>query len=135
MAQQLLTDATATNSAPSGALAGVGLADFRGLDTVALMVNSTAGSGTMTVTLKLWVYSEANSTWMPAGTDATAANKGLLNGGNAIPEGPNADSITHTEIIANLRHYDRAYLEITAIGGTATAVSAYLVGYPVGGRR
>jgi hypothetical protein len=93
----------------------------------AIVVNSTAGSGTMTVTLKLWVYSNAVAEWLPYGTDATAADKGKLNEGNAIAE-VNADSIVHAELVNGLVNFDRVYLEITAIGGTSTAIDAYLVG-------
>lgn len=65
--------------------------------------------------------------WFPLGTNSTAASKGLLNEGNAIGE-TSADAIVHAEIINNLHHFDRVYLEVTAIGGTATAFDAWLIG-------
>lgn len=129
MQLKVLNEATATNSPPT--LAADGFEMGRNNNSTpkgitSLIVASTAGSDAMTVTLKLWVYSRISATWMPYGTDATAANKGLLNQGNAIPEGPIADSIDHTELINGLQNYDRVYVEITAIGGTATAISAWL---------
>jgi hypothetical protein len=80
----------------------------------------------MTVTCKLWVYTSAIDDWMPAGTHATASSKGVINDGNAIGE-TQANRLQHCEILSNLRHFERAYLEVTAIGGTSTAVTAYLV--------
>lgn len=135
---RLLNEATATNGAPSAATDGFSLrgqaASAAGESneppwgsTAAIAINSTAGSGTMTGTFKLWVYANATAVWMPYGTDATAANKGLLNEGNAIGE-TGTDTIRHTELVNGLWHYDRVYLEITAIGGTGPAFTAYLFG-------
>ena len=135
---QLLSGATATNSPPTAGSATAGF-DLTGMGalgqshrperdtTSAIVVKSTAGSGTMTVTLRLWVYSSAISEWMPYGTHATAASKGVLNEANAIGE-VNLNSIVHAELVNGLHHFDRVYLEVTAIGGTATAVDAYLIG-------
>lgn len=127
MQAQLLTAATATNGKPSAASDGVELKNVVPNSALAIIVQSTAGSGTMTVTLRLWVYSTVSSTWLPVGTNATADSKGLLNGGAAIGE-TNTDQISHTEMVGNLDAFQRAYLEVTAIGGTATAISAWLVG-------
>lgn len=126
---QLLAAATATNSPPSGASAGVPI----GQDVLdggapvygGLFVASTAGSATMTVTLKLWAYIAAAAVWAPCGT-GTAALRGVLNGGVAIDEIA-ADLIRHYETIGIPWAFDRMYLEITAIGGTDTAISAWLV--------
>jgi hypothetical protein len=124
MAQvSLLSAATATNSAPSGATAGVALPYTTDYATVLLY--STAGSGTMTVTCKLWGYNTQLAKWFPLGTHATAASKGLLNEANAIAE-TSADGIAHAEQVQGLRAFQRVYLEVTAIGGTNTAVSAVL---------
>lgn len=127
---QLLDDATATNGAPSAATDGVALPQRWG-DAIAL-VRSTAGSGTMTCTLKLWVYWDGSADgstdaigWYPLGTNATAADKGKLNEANAIGE-TGADAIAHVERIVGLNAFTRAYLEVTAIGGTGTAISAWL---------
>jgi len=63
--------------------------------------------------------------WAPLGTNATAASKGLINVASAIGE-TGTDSIAHAEIITGLQGCSRVYLEITAIGGTATAFDAWL---------
>jgi hypothetical protein len=117
----LLTAATATNSAPTAVTDGVELPYETDLAT--LFLHSTAGSGTMTVTCKLWGWNNKLAKWYPLGTNATAASKGLINEGNAIGE-TGTDSIRHAEVVAGLRNIQRLYLEITAIGGTATAITA-----------
>ena len=78
----------------------------------------------MTCTATLWVY--AGGKWGKAGIGATSATKGLLNGGNTIDE-VTADIICHFEEVDYLAHFERVYVEITAIGGTATAVKACLL--------
>lgn len=120
---QLLSAATATNSAPSGATAGFAI--HQPTDRALFCLKSTAGSGTMTVTVKLWGYCPAMSEWSPLGVHATAATKGILNSGNAIEEIA-ADTLRHAEEIFGLMRISRVYAEITAIGGTSTAVSAWL---------
>lgn len=127
---QLLDDATAVNGAPSAASDGVALPQRWG-EAVAL-ARSTAGSGTMSVTLKLWVYWEGSADgsgdavgWYPLGTDATAADKGKLNEGNAIDE-TGTDLIAHVERVVGLNAFTRAYMEVVAISGTATAISAWM---------
>ena len=128
----LLTSATATNSAPAGGSAG---ASTNGLkvggnvpDTCSIFVKSTAGSGTMTVTIKIFGYvgaSPISGSWFPLGTHATAATRGILNEGNAIDEVvPNG--LRHVEPISYVGTFDRLYAEVTAIGGTATAVSVFV---------
>lgn len=126
----LLSAATATNSPPSGATAGTALPFCT--DRALVFVYSTAGSATMTVTCKLWGYSAALSKWFPLGTNATAASKGILNEANALAE-TSADGIVHCEEISGLRRINRVYLEITAIGGTDTAISAALDCVPASG--
>jgi hypothetical protein len=133
---KLLTAATATNSAPSGAAAGVSRKGAPGAttnspnglgecDEAVILIASTAGSGVMTGTFKLWGYSPLSAAWHPIGTHATAATKGVLNQGNAIGE-TGTDVVTHAELVQGLGVFTRLYLEITAIGGTNTAFSAWL---------
>jgi len=90
-----------------------------------LHVWSTAGSGAMSVTLRMWGQCPASLRWIPLGTgDADA--KGVINEGAAIAESsPNA--IIHAETLDNLSGWLALYLEVTAIGGTATAISAALL--------
>lgn len=132
IALRLLEGATATNSPPSGASAGIALtaldAFFSGNyapPRCAVVVRSTAGSATMTVTVRLWGY-YANAVWVPFGTGADTT-KGTLNEGAAIGEGSVADTLTHTEILLFPALFDRVYAEVTAIGGTSTAVNVDLV--------
>jgi hypothetical protein len=117
----LLSAATATNSAPTAATDGAAIPHL--CDVATLFLHSTAGSVTMTVTCKLWGYNTQLAKWYPLGTNATAASKGLLNEGNAMGE-TGTDSIRHCEALAGLRAIQRLYLEITAIGGTSTAITA-----------
>ena len=127
---ELLASATATNSPPSGASAGLAtkalLRLFGGMPSVCtLLLYSTAGSGTMTVTCRLWGYSEAGTVWTPMGFGADST-KGVINAVSAIGETV-TDGIRHSETVSLPGHFSRLYLEITAIGGTATAVTAQLV--------
>ena len=135
---QLLSAATATNSAPTAGTATVGFplkgAAFTGqahgvpnAGEAALSLKSTAGSGTMTVTIKIWVWVDAMSEWVPLGSHATASLKGVINEGNAIGEVA-ANSLLHTELVSGLQHFGRIYAEITAIGGTSTAVDLWVHG-------
>ncbi len=121
---RLLNAATATNSAPSGDRAGIPIGGV--LDRGTIAVKSTAGSGTMTVTLKLWGYVAPLEAWVPLGTHATDATRGVLNQGVAIGEVV-ANSLEFAELVDGLSTFSRLYLEITAIGGTSTAVSAWLI--------
>jgi len=126
---QLLTAATATNSAPSGATAGV---ETNGLkvgsenvpDEATLLVKSTAGSGVMTVTIRMWGYHATAAVWFPLGVGTDAA-KGTINEGSALGETA-SNTIAHAERFLVPGHFSRLYAEITAIGGTATAISVYV---------
>ncbi len=122
---QVLTAATATNSPPTLGSATVGFPIHQPCDRATFVLKSTAGSGTMTVTVKLWGYFPAMAEWAPLGVHATAATKGVLNDGNAIAE-TTTDGIQHAEEIFGLMRCSRIYAEITAIGGTSTAISAWL---------
>lgn len=129
---EILASATATNSPPSGASAGAALSALgrnRPFLRGTFKMKSTAGSATMTVTLRLWGYDAALAVWMPLGT-GTGSGKGVLNAGAAIDE-VSADSLVHAEPLEFVGHFERLYVEITAIGGTSTAVTCYLcVEYP-----
>ncbi len=94
------------------------------LDEAVLEVWSTAGSGVMTVTGRLWGYTEAAG-WAPLGIGA-GATKGIINGGATLDE-TSADKIAHKEVVSGLRDLERVYLELSAFGGAATAISARLV--------
>ncbi len=121
----LLTAATATTAVPSAATDGKAMPHMT--DVATLFVRSTAGSATMTVTLRLWGYHKYTNKWYPLGV-GTAASKGIVNAGAAIAEDSSlgADTLLHSEIVSGLHRIDRVYLQVTAIGGTSTAVSAVL---------
>lgn len=127
---KVLEAAIATNGTPigQGAAAGVSVGEVIKAGNphhATIFVASTAGSGTMTVTLRAWAMSvAAGNLWAPCGT-GSATLRGVLNGGNAIDE-VSADLLRHTEVIGAPWAMDRFYLEITAIGGTGTAISAWL---------
>src|SRR3972149_5407003 len=91
-------------------------------DSGRIYVASTAGSGVMTATHRIWARSDIVGIWCPLGT-GTAAGKGIVNAGVACGE-TGADLIRHSEVVEGLECVDSVALEITTIGGTATASSA-----------
>lgn len=128
---KLLAAATATNSAPTLATDGFSLrtntdGSVTRSNEALLILKDTAGSATMTVTIKLWIYSGVIGAWAPFGTNTTDASRGLINEATAIGE-VEADELQHSELVQGLIHADRVYAEITAIGGTATAVDLWLI--------
>jgi hypothetical protein len=127
---EMLASATAVNSPPSGASAGISVNDLSifGIPParMVLAIASTAGSGTMTATFRLWGYLPVGGgLWLPLGPGGDTT-KGIVNLGAAVGE-TSADSIRHAEVIENPGSFQRLYLEITAIGGTSTAVTAWFV--------
>lgn len=134
----LLEAVTAANGVPSGASAGVACyptslmgpsdegACYSGRSArEASIVVKGVGTGTVTMTLRLWGYLAVAGVWVPLGTGADA-DKGKLNGGAAIGEVA-TDVALHAEPVVMVGDFDRLYLEVVAIGGTGTAVSAWLV--------
>ncbi len=85
-------------------------------DLSTLFISSSAGSGTMVGTFTLYGYLTATATWYPI----------TVNGAAALAETA-TDSIRFSQTYTNLGHYDRLYLSLASIGGTATAFEAYLV--------
>ena len=77
----------------------------------------------MTATYRLWGYGGTN--WFPLGNGSTGSTKGTINSGNADTE-TSADLIRHMEPINYPAFCTRLYLELTAIGGTSTAVTGYI---------
>lgn len=128
----LLAPATATNGKPSGASAGLAtskLYDAFGKwpAVVTIGIYSTAGSGTMTATCRLWGYvaTVAGGKWLPCGPGADTT-KGILNLTAAIGES-DTDKLAHSETLDLPNHFERLYLEVTAIGGTSTSITAELI--------
>lgn len=142
---RLLTNVSATNGKPTGATAGVavrpgsnGLLPGEGFhddcEDAVLLVWDRAGSGVMTGTFRLWGFVASIvigtvtitiNRWFPIGTGADAS-KGTINAGAALGE-TDTDDVGHAEPVVNLRMFSRLYLEVVAIGGTATAFDAVLV--------
>lgn len=128
---EALASATATNSPPAGASAGLAVDAIKSAlkgyvpGTMSLLIYSTAGSGTMTVTCRLWGYVPGAAVWVPLGPGGDAT-KGVINEGQAIGE-TGTDTIRHMEPVDLPGHVARLYVEVTAIGGTATAVTGKLV--------
>lgn len=121
---RILDARTSTNSAPSGSSAGLANPkdNIWPLPQKAVVaVYSTAGSATMTATIKLWGYLTDAARWFPLGIGADAL-KGVMNGGAAIGE-TGTDVLQHAEIVEGLFSFDRIYAEVVAIGGTLTAVT------------
>jgi len=135
---KLLDGATATNGVPTAGDVTVGFPLY-GIgrtgkshnvpaDGVAsLTAVSTAGSGTMTCQLRIWLWVDAITNWAPYGGHATAASRGLINLANAIDE-VDANLLSHTELISGLNNYKRIYAQVAAIGGTDTAIDLWIHG-------
>lgn len=83
-----------------------------------LLISSTAGSGTMVGTFVLWGFLKGPNKWYPINVNAGAALAELASPG---------DTIRYQEKYLQLGHYDYLFLELKAVGGTATAFEAFLV--------
>jgi hypothetical protein len=125
-AVECLASVTAANGIPSGAAAGIdtNLLRIKGQmpDKIRMGVKSTAGSGTMTVTLRAWGY--AGAIWFRLKD---------LNASSAAPHTPvaiaetSADAIQYTEEVSGISGCSRIFLEVVAIAGTSTAVTGYAI--------
>lgn len=108
----------------SGALSGFPLrgrecaedASFHEDDRAMAGVKSTAGSGTMTATVAIWGYQADLQRWW---------RFKALNAGAAIAE-TSSDKIDYAELIEGLRHFDRVYGELVAVGGTTPSYEIHL---------
>lgn len=132
----LMTAQAANNSPPANATDGVPNypnrnlysadtgACFTGLSATdsTLVICSSAGSGTMVGTFTLWGYMVGPNQWFPIAVNAAAATP---NTPVAISETA-TDAIRYQQIFHSLGHYDRFYLELSSVGGTATAFEAWL---------
>lgn len=121
VAIEALASVVAANSPPTLATVGADLDILKRYvgrlpEEATARVRSTAGSGTMDVTIRVWGYQGALG-WAPLG---------YLNGGSAIAE-TSANSIQYAEPLALPAHFTRIFFEVTAINGTSTAVTVYLV--------
>lgn len=130
---ELLAEETSTTSPPSAATDGV--AKPPGVKGGDLILASTAGSGTMEVTIRIWGYQPDLTTWVPlstgTGAGATANTSGWMNAGAKIEEIA-ADSLQHYEPIFGLDNFSRIAAEVAVIAGTATAVDLDVVWWKSG---
>lgn len=133
---RILDAATATTSVPVYASDGVDVGAI--LDSVygtkgwpsmcGVAVRTTAGSATMTATLKLWVgylFSASSGIYLAA-SPGSAALAGVLNGGSAFDEHA-TDNINRMDYISFPRLGRKYAVQVTAIGGTSTAVTVDLI--------
>jgi hypothetical protein len=122
---ELLASAAATNGIPTST-AGIdcNLLRCKGRipDKIRVAVNSTAGSGTMTATLRLW--GRAGAIWFRL-KDLNASSA-APHTAVAISE-TSADAIQYSEEVSGVSGCDRLYLEIVAIAGTLTAITGYAI--------
>ena len=121
----LLTAATATTTVPSAVEDGVDITSIAAFNKCSLQVKSTAGSGTMTCTLRLRGWSPEVAKWLPLGPGADST-KGTINLVSALGETA-ADVIGHEETFQNFKYFTRMDCEVVAIGGTATAITVMMV--------
>lgn len=124
-AVELLASAIAANGIPT-TTAGIPTNDLKILgrvpDTIRVGVRTTAGSGTMTVTLRVWL--RAAGFWFRA-KDLNASSA-APHTAVAIPE-TSADAIQYSEEVSGIAGADRIYLEILVIAGSSTAVTGYAI--------
>lgn len=123
---ELLASAIAANGIPT-TTAGIPVNQLRTYlgsvpDSIRVGVVSTAGSGTMTVTLRVW--GRAGALWFRL-KDLNASSA-APHTAVAIPE-TSADAIQYSEVVDGVAGCDRLYLEIVAIAGTSTAVTGYAI--------
>lgn len=121
----LQTAATATTTAPTTVAHGVDIIDIAATNVGSLQVHSTAGSDTMTCTLRMWGWSPEHLKWLPLGPGVDA-DKGKINLVSALGE-TGTDLIAHEETFQHFRMFTRLEAQVTAIGGTATAITVKLV--------
>ncbi len=122
MANRLITLLTAATSSTGPAVTNAALGAAIGTpngaflcDQAVVLVKSTAGSGAMTASLRLWGFQSDDGRWYDLGP---------LNAGTPIAETTIADTISYAEGVAGLRAFTRLYCEIVgALGGAATAIT------------
>lgn len=116
----ILPSGTLTSAAPSSMTdATLGCAIPYLVDQVTILVRSTAGSGTLTASIRMWGYCVVANRWY---------SLGLLNSGTDIAEA-STDLLSYVETIGGLRRFIRLYAEIESLGGTSTAVE--ILGWPI----
>ncbi len=122
---ELLASAIAANGIPTAAN-GISSHALRHKgavpDKIRVGIRSTAGSGTMSATLRVW--GKAGGFWFRL-KDLNASSA-APHTAVAIPE-TSADALQYSEEVSGIAGCDRLYLEIVAIAGTETAVTGYAI--------
>jgi len=136
---EILAATAAVNNAPASATAGVPTDLIRQAfgqfpEVMSFVVASTAGSGAMGATFRLWgmfgtLAGLAGGLWAPFGSGSETL-KGVVNEGNALGEVA-TDLIRHAEPLLFPHHASRIYVELVAITGTLTSVTCFLAGRKV----
>jgi hypothetical protein len=118
----ILNGATATNSAPSGATAGVAVPqNLRGENVTARFRHSTtAGNDARTFTVKLWGYCPGE---VDSDGDAISSTAGWCDTEETYSLASVSADGSISKRFVGLTAFSRLYAEVTAISGTGTAVS------------
>lgn len=126
----LVTGATGTNGPPSSLTdATLGVAIPQSCDKGTALVWNTAGSGTITVGVRMWGYYYGVNRWLIVpGSRGVATNGGLFDG-NVFGEA-GSDIIAYAEVLENITGCSRLYAELTFVGGTSTAVTVAVQCHP-----
>jgi hypothetical protein len=135
---RILESATATTAVPVYASDGVDVGAILDSlyggkpfpETAGLAIHTSAGSGTMTATIKLWagvlgIGPSGAGKYLAAST-GPGATAGWANGGVALDEHA-ADDIGRLDYILYPRLARKWAPQVVAIGGTGTAVSVDLI--------
>lgn len=125
IAVEILASATAANGIPTGSN-GVDINALRVSgqlpQSIRVGVKSTAGSGTMTVTPRVWFRFGSTVGWQVG--QAMAASSAAPQTAVAVAE-TGADTIMYSEVVLLPNGADRIFLEIVAIAGTNTAITGF----------
>lgn len=110
----LLASGTTSSSAPtslSDAALGGAIPGSGSVDEVHILVQNTAGTGALTIVLKVWGFNPELTRWFDLGS---------LNGGAPITPSK-ADTVSFGQGLQGMSAYSRLYLEIVgALGGSAS---------------
>lgn len=124
---ELMASLTAANGVPTGT-AGLAMNVIREkIGTIPEFLRcgviSTAGSGTMTVTIRVWLRLGSIGWFVarPFNASSSAPQTAV-----AIAE-TSTDSIAYSEVVEISSAADRIYMECVAIAGTSTACTGYLM--------
>lgn len=111
--------AAATSSLPTTTSDGVAMPVSA--DRAVIQVWNTAGSGTITISLRLWGYFYGTSKWLPVPIGlGTTVTIGRLFNSTAIAEVTlGTDVLAYSEEVRCLGACNRLFIEVIAVGGTS----------------